>query len=109
MHCVLAHPVHAFRALSPLRTQQLSAATLRSFATAPLLPCLQFNTRGVLVGAAIETYLLEKVRVVTQSEGERNYHVFYQVSGKGTCGGRRCVSLACRVSLGASIASKHSK
>ena len=39
----------------------------------------QFNTRGVLVGAAIETYLLEKVRVVTQSEGERSYHVFYQV------------------------------
>lgn len=40
---------------------------------------LQFSFRGELVGARIETYLLEKVRVASQSKGERNYHAFYQL------------------------------
>lgn len=34
---------------------------------------------GRLVGARIHTYLLETVRVCRQSEGERNYHSFYQL------------------------------
>ncbi|KAG5181567.1 P-loop containing nucleoside triphosphate hydrolase protein [Tribonema minus] len=40
---------------------------------------LQFNERCHLVGSNINTYLLEKSRVVTHSRGERSYHVFYQL------------------------------
>ena len=40
---------------------------------------IQFTRSGKLVGAQIETYLLEKVRLVSQSAGERNYHVFYEL------------------------------
>jgi hypothetical protein len=40
---------------------------------------IQFTASGKLVGACVETYLLEKVRLVTQSDGERNYHVFFEL------------------------------
>ena len=38
-----------------------------------------FDPVGSLMGAKIKTYLLESSRVVSQQEGEQNYHVFYQV------------------------------
>ncbi|GBG31708.1 Myosin-6 [Hondaea fermentalgiana] len=40
---------------------------------------IQFDAEGFLVGASIATYLLEKVRITQQGEGERGYHVFYQM------------------------------
>ena len=38
---------------------------------------IHFNDQGVIEGAKIEQYLLEKSRIVSQSMDERNYHVFY--------------------------------
>ncbi|ETO85300.1 hypothetical protein, variant 1 [Phytophthora nicotianae P1976] len=40
---------------------------------------LQFDNAGILVGARCRTYLLEKTRVISHEESERNYHIFYQL------------------------------
>lgn len=40
---------------------------------------VQFDCTGFLVGACIRQYLLEEVRVIHQSEHERNFHIFYYV------------------------------
>ena len=34
---------------------------------------------GQLTSASIKTYLLEKVRLISQAPGERNYHIFYEL------------------------------
>ena len=35
--------------------------------------------KGEIIGAKIETYLLEKIRVTRKSINERNYHIFYML------------------------------
>uniref|UniRef100_A0A8K9WSW4 Myosin VC n=1 Tax=Oncorhynchus mykiss TaxID=8022 RepID=A0A8K9WSW4_ONCMY len=40
---------------------------------------ISFDRRYQIIGANMRTYLLEKSRVVSQSESERNYHIFYQM------------------------------
>lgn len=63
---------------------------------------INFNKDGVISGAAIRTYLLERSRVVSVNNPERSYHIFYQVRPACTCAGIACTSpymvhhLACR-------------
>lgn len=40
---------------------------------------IHFDRDGVIHGAKIEQYLLEKSRIVSQNKDERNYHIFYMM------------------------------
>lgn len=49
---------------------------------------IQFSGAGKLLGAYIDSYLLEKVRLIKQADGERNYHIFYELLA-GSSGSER--------------------
>jgi myosin heavy subunit len=44
-----------------------------------------FGRAGQIKGAIIQTYLLEKSRVVMLDPGERSYHIFYQARVLSGC------------------------
>lgn len=47
---------------------------------------IHFGPMGKLAGADIETYLLEKARVISQQPLERSYHIFYQIMSEAIPG-----------------------
>jgi myosin-1 len=59
-----------------------NAATIRNSNSSRFgkLMTTSFSAGGVATSGAVSVYLLEKHRVVFQSEGERNFHVLHQLS-----------------------------
>ena len=68
-------------ATNPLLEAFGNAKTLRNSNSSRFgkLIDIHFSPSFHICGAGVQTYLLEKSRVVHQLPGERNYHIFYQV------------------------------
>ncbi len=68
---------------------------------------IRFSECHEMTGAHMHTYLLERTRCVHHAEGERNYHIFYQLCAAATNGevdfdlgerlyvGRQCMHYVC--------------
>ena len=54
---------------------------------------ISFDERTRICGAHIDSYLLEKTRVVQQASEERNYHIFYELIAGATDEERRELEL----------------
>ncbi|GMI83813.1 myosin 1 [Hibiscus trionum] len=54
---------------------------------------IHFSETGKISGAKIQTFLLEKSRVVQCAEGERSYHIFYQLCAGAPCALREKLNL----------------
>jgi len=54
---------------------------------------IYFDNRAQISGSTNTNYLLEKIRVVKQSNGERNYHAFYQLCRGATAQQRQQLHL----------------
>jgi myosin heavy subunit len=52
-----------------------------------------FFDAGTIIGATVTNYLLEKVRLVKQQAGERNYHIFYSLVAGAEPGDRAQLGL----------------
>ena len=55
---------------------------------------VHFDQTGSIVGGGIINYLLEKSRVVGQTIGERNYHIFYQLLSTTNTEPKRAAALS---------------
>ncbi|EGD81714.1 hypothetical protein PTSG_02425 [Salpingoeca rosetta] len=55
---------------------------------------LKFSPIGMVVGASMSHYLLEKARVVKQGPGERNYHIFELLLAGGDLGALKLAGIS---------------